>query len=177
MATAFHVNGTAEIKTGTGSAGALELLGHTINGVEIDVTPVVRPIYTDAAGGDDGIPATERKAGEIAVIHADLIVYDEAVLLKVRKGTETTTEGVMLGAGTILDNVAVGSTGVHGYYRLLILSPDDSLPWNFLTARLLRKPVRISTKENVWRLAWQAIPYVGTANTEAAVVLYNRTTS
>lgn len=177
MATAFHVNGTAETKTGTGSSGTLELLGHSIMGVDIDVQPVVRPIYTDAAGGEDGIPAAERKVGEIAVISGEFIVYDEAVLAKVRKGTETTTEGVMLGAGSILDTTAVGGSGVKGYYRLLILSPDDGLPWNFLAARLLRKPVRLSTKENVWRLAWQAIPYVGTGNTMAAVVLYNRTTS
>jgi hypothetical protein len=177
MPKTFHVNGVAELSTGTGSAGALELLGHTVNGVEIEPQILKRPIYTDAGGGDDGVPVTHRKVGEIHVVSADVIVYDEAVMAKVRRGTENTTEGVMVGAGTILDNVVVGGTGAHGYYRLLISSPDDGVPWNYLTAHLMRAPRRLSTKETVYRLQWEAIPYVGTGTTMAGVVLFNRVTS
>lgn len=181
MATAFHVNGVAEIKVGTGNSGALELLGHSIDGVDIDPQIVKRPIYTDAGGGEGGIPAAHQNVGEIHIVSADVIVYDVAVMAKVRKGMPNLvaggTEGVMQKAGVILDSTAVGGSGVGGYYRLLILSPDDSEPRNYLYAHLMKKPRRVSTKNTVYRLQWECIPYIGTANTMASVVLFNTTTS
>lgn len=181
MAKDFHVNGVAEIKVATGASAALELLGHAVDGVEIDPQIIRRPVYTDASGGPDGIPATYREVGEIHMIRANVIVYDVAVMAKVRKGgsalVNAVTEGVMQKAGRILDATAMGGTGVGGFYRLLILSPDDSEPRNYLYAHLLRKPRRLSTVETVYRMEWEAIPFVGTGNTMAAVTLFNTTTS
>lgn len=181
MATAFHVNGVAEIKVGTGSAGALELLGHSVDGVEIDPQIIQFPIFTDSGGGPGGIPAAHQEVGEIHVISADVIVYDVAVMVKVRKGfsalVNTITEGVMQKVGRVLDTTVVGGSGIGGYGRLTILSPDDSEPRNYLYSRLIRKPRRLSTKVTVYRLQWEAIPYIGTANTMAAVVLHNTTTT
>ncbi len=181
MATAFHVNGVAEIKVGTGSTAALELLGHTVDGVDIDPQIIQYPIFTDAGGGPGGIPASLQDVGEIHTISADVVVYDVAVLAKVRKGfsalTNTVTEGVMQKVGRVLDTTAVGSSGVGGLGRLLILSPDDSEPRNYLYARLVAKPRKLSTKVTIYRLRWEAIPYIGTGNTMASVVLFNTTTS
>jgi hypothetical protein len=98
MSTAFHVNGVAEVKVGLGASGALALLGHSINGVDINNRQVKLPVYTDAAGGDGGIPATYQKIGVIATVSTDIIVYDEAVMSAVRAGPETTTEGLMVPA-------------------------------------------------------------------------------
>jgi hypothetical protein len=181
MATGYHCNGVSQIKVGTGASGALELLGHAVNGVHIDPQYIKRPVYTDASGGDDGIPATHRKVGEVHIISCDLVVYDEAVLSKVREGTEgllaAVAEGVMTKAGAIFDNTAVGGSGVGGYHRLLILSPDDSTPRNYLTAHLIRAPVRRRTAEMIWGLQWEAIPYLGTGTTLAGVTLFNSTTT
>jgi hypothetical protein len=181
MATAFHVNGIAEIKVGTGTSGALETLGHTINGVYIDPQLLEEPIYTDAGGGPGGVPATHVTQGEIHIVTAELIVYDVAVLAKIRKGMEKTvnsvTEGTMQKAGQILDSTAVGGSGVGGWFRLLILSPDDSEPRNYLTARLTRKPRRMSTRNTIYELQFKCVPLYVTANSLASVVLFNTTTS
>lgn len=181
MSTAFHVNGVAEIKVGTGSADALELLGHTVDGVEIDPQIIRNPIYTDAGGGPDGIPASYIDVGEIHIIRADVIVYDVAVMAKVRKGrsalVNTITEGVMQKAGRVMDATAVGGSGVGGFGRLLILSPDDSEPRNYLYSHLRRKPRRLRTAPTVYRLEWEALPFIGTADTLAAIVLFNTTTT
>jgi hypothetical protein len=181
MATDFHVNGCAEIKVGTGSASALELLGHTVDGVEIDPIVLHRPIYTDSGGGPDGVPATKARVGEIHIIRASVIVYDKAVMVKVRQGVEgleaSKAEGIMTKSGLILDASAIGAAGNGGFYRLLILSPDDSEPRNYLYATLRRKPRRVSTKETVYQLEWEAIPFIGTAATMNDVVLFNTTTS
>jgi hypothetical protein len=181
MAKTYHVNGVAELLVGTGTAAALEQLGHTLDGVFIDPQMLEEPIYTDASGGPGGAPATFIKIGQIDIVRARVIVYDEAVLAKVRKGTETilagAAEGVMTKAGIILDNTAVGGSGVGGFHRLLILSPDDTTPRNYLTARLRRHPVRRSTREMIWDLEWAAIPYLGTGTTLAGVTLFNTTTT
>src|SRR5438552_812714 len=99
MATAFHYNGNCEVKTGTGTAGALELLGHTINGVDRDPQIIEYPVYTDAGGGEGGVPATFQRIGQIDVVSADVIVYDETVLAKIRRHPELPTEGTMGLAG------------------------------------------------------------------------------
>jgi hypothetical protein len=181
MATGYHVNGTAELQVATGTGAALELLGHTVNGVHIDPQIIQLPVFTDAGGGEQGVPATFHELGEIHVITADVIVYSEAILAKVRKGASALvngiTEGVMQKAGRILDATPVGGTGVGGLYRLLITSPDDATPRNYLYARLTRAPVRRSTLAMVWGLQWVAIPYVGTGTTMAGVVLFNQTTT
>jgi hypothetical protein len=179
METAFHVNGTAEAKVGLGASGALQLLGHSINGVDIDLRPIKFPVYTDAAGGDGGVPATYQKIGQIALVRGEFVVYDEAVMSNVRAGPEVfaaETEGTMIYAGTIMDTVPPGGSGNHGFYRLLILSPGD-VPWNFVSAHLLGSPVRLSTRVSVWRLQWEAIHFTGTANSTLGSVLYNRVTS
>lgn len=181
MATQFHPNGTAEIKVGTGSAGALELLGHSINGVDRDPNIIRYPIYTDACGGDGGVPAAHQRIGQVDRVSADVIVYDESVMAKVRQGIDlikaSLAEGVMAVAGAVLDNGTIGGSGNGGYYRLLITSPLDGRPFNYVSAILEREPVRLSTRVMVYRLSWLAIPYVGTGNTMANITLYNSTTS
>jgi hypothetical protein len=83
----------------------------------------------------------------------------------------------MTKAGLLLDNTLIGGTGVGGYHRLLVLSPDAAEPYNYLTARLIRWPVRLSTLQMVFRCQWRAIPYMGAADTMNDVVLFNATTT
>jgi hypothetical protein len=180
MATGYHVNGVAEARVGTGSAGATELLGHSVDGFDIDPEIIQIPVYDDAGGGPGGVPSTFSHIGEIHRITGNLIVYDEAVLAKVRKQSQLmATEGLMIAAGKLLDAMVQGGGGgtVGGLFRLLILSPDEAVPWNYITARLLGKGTKLCTHPLVYRLAFEAIPFKGSANTLAGVTLYNRTTS
>lgn len=180
MATAFHVNGVSEVKVNTGTAGALETLGHSVEGWDVDPEIIQIPVYDDAGGGPGGIPSTYSHIGEIHRIRGNLIVYDEAVLAKVRKhGQLMATEGLMIAAGKLIDAQVQGGGGgsVGGLIRVLLTSPDESVPWNYLTARLLGKGKRLSTHPLIYRLAWEAIPFKAAANTLAGVTLYNRTTS
>jgi hypothetical protein len=181
MATEILVNGVAELKCGTGTGGALELLGHSVDGVTRDPQIIEEPIFSDAGGGPGGVPVAHQRFGEIHIISADMLVIDKSVLGKIRKGgvalVGSVTEGVMTKAGTVLDNSQVGGSGKGGYYRLLILSPDGGEPWNYLYARLVRMPVRLSTRPSIYRLQWECIPYVGTGDTMAGVVLFNNVTT
>lgn len=169
MAAAVHVSGEALIKTGTGSASALETLGVSVDGVDIDIEDHVDPIFTDTFGPK--VPFEEQSFLQSARINIRLVFYDEAILLKLRPQLVSGTEGTMSQAGSLF-----GASGK--YFRLLILSPLDTLPWNFLYARCDRgKKVKIGTVKNVWDLNFFAIPYTGTVTSSSGAVLYNRTTS
>ena len=170
MATSIHVNGTATLKTGTGAASALELLGHSLDGVDLDFQDIREFVYSDAGGGPGNVPIDVQEFGETCVISADLIVYDEAVLTKIRKRPGQGTEGLLSAPGRLM--------GANSdFVRLLVESPTESVPWNFLYTYLRRKPVKLSTKRSIWRVQWQAIPYIGTASAATGTTLFNRTTS
>lgn len=170
MAEAVHVSGEARIKIGSGSVGALEILGVSEDGVDINIEDHVDPVMTDTFG--PRVPFDEQHFLETGTIQMRLIFYDEAILAKIRRPLlNSAAEGTMVEAGTLY-----GAAG-H-YFRLLILSPQDSLPWNFLSARMERaKRVKIGTKRNAWDLSFFAIPYTGFAGTSVGGLLYNRVTT
>lgn len=160
MAESIHVSGVSRCRTGTGSAGALEDLGVSLDGMEIDLVEFTSPVYTDERGGPEGPPVDEQNFGQIAVITGQLVKMDRAVLAKLR-GRISTTDGT-LGVAGILWGVGVK------YFRLLITSADE--PWNFPTARLLGSTVhRIGTKRTVVNVRFQAIAF-----NSGGTLLYDR---
>jgi hypothetical protein len=166
----IHVNGTTAIRTGTGGSGALELLGHSLDGVDLDFEDMREFVYSDAGGGPNMLPIDVQEFGEVCTVSADLIVYDEAVFTKIRKRPGAAAEGQLSAPGRLM--------GVNGdLYRLLIESPIEVLPWNFPTTFLQRKPIKLSTKRSIWRLRWFAFAYIGNASAAAGAVLYNRVTT
>ena len=179
---AFHVSGAAQILTSLGPSGALQTLGHSVNGVSIHLRNVKIPVYTDAGGGDGGIPATYQKLGQMAVISGDVIVYDEAAMYNVRAGSEMVTEGVMIPCGTVLDPtppggspIAPGGTGNKGFYRLVVVATaTGDLNWNFPFAHLMDTPFRVSTRTTIYRCTWEAFPWIGNRTDIVNTVLYNR---
>lgn len=168
MARQIHVSGEAAIKTGTGSSSALEDLGVSVDGVEIAVRDHTEPIFTDTFGPQ--VPFDEQQFLETALIRATLVFYDEAVMAKIRTKTGS-AEGTMGAAGALW---GAGSF----YYRLLVLSPTASRPYNFPKARLLDAfPAKVGTRKTTIDCTWFAVPYTGTAGATTSAVLYNSTTS
>ena len=172
MSQSIHVGGESQIKTGTGSAQALEILGVSVDGVDIEIEDHVSPIYTDTNGGPEGrIPFDEMGYGQTANIRAQLVFYDETILAKLRPTFVGGSEGLQDVAGTLF---GAGSK----YFRLLVLSPTDGVPWNFLKARMTgSKRVKIGVRQSVWNLSFFALPYSGSSGSTASNVLYNRTTT
>lgn len=168
MAQAVHVNGEAQIKI-TAPGGSLEVLGVSEDGVDIEIEDMVEPVYTDTFGPK--VPFDEQGFLQVAHIRARLIFYDEAVLLKLRSLPAGGTDGTMSQAGALL--------GANSkYHRVLVLSPNAVLPWNFPTARIDgSRKVKVGTKRNAWDISWFAVPYTGTSGVTTAAVLYNRTTA
>lgn len=164
MATQFHVNGEASIWIQI-PAGSLTLLGvSTADGVNIDVTEHTEEIFTDTFG--PSVPFDEQQMLEDAVIRAKLVWYDESVLVTIR-GRAGASEGAMPAAGTLWGQ------STH-YFRTLIKSPIDALPWNFPSSRLRGAlPFNRGVRRSEWGMEIYAIPYTGTQNSSAGAVLYN----
>jgi hypothetical protein len=165
----IHVNGEALFRSGTGASSALESLGVTVDGADIEIRDHTEPVFTDTAGPD--MPFDEQQFGETAIIKGQMIFYDDVVLAKHRgrpANVLAAAEGTIGNMGALW-----GAGGL--YFRLLVLSPTDSVPWNFLTARLLdAAPSKHGTRRTLWDLTWFAIPFKGAAGLTAGTVLYNR---
>lgn len=171
MATAIHVNGVCVVQTGTGADEALETLGVTVDGADVEIIDQTYPVHVDTYGGTAGVPFDEQTMLQMARIRVDLVHYDETVLAKLRPCLPNGVDGTMPAAGALF--------GVGGSYRrLLLTSPIAGLPWNFLKARVDgSRQVRLGTKHNIWRMSFLALPYSGSTVTSSGVVLYNRTSN
>jgi hypothetical protein len=170
MALAHHVFGEAAVTVGLGSAGALQVLGYSIDGVDIEINDEVEPVFDDRFG--PRVPTDEQKFLESARIRAQIIFWDETVRQNVFiRSQNNVTEGVMPGAGLLW-----GAGGF--YYRLLInvplVSPTNESPWNFLNARMMgSQPIKVGTKVSAWNMTWFAKPFT-LATSASGTVLYNR---
>jgi len=107
MAKAVQVPGVCEILTGTGSAGALESMGYSINGVDVEEDEFLIDVPGDENGGDEGPPIDIQSLGQVHTLRFDLSKYDADVVAKllpsVRGGTAGTqpTMGSLLFAGSL----------------------------------------------------------------------------
>jgi hypothetical protein len=177
MAIGPHVNGPAIIYVSAGydarsGAGGtptvLAKLGVSVDGVEVDVTPKFQAVKADTGGPD--VPVTEQATGFDATLRMDVVLYDGAVLVTTLKQPGQTSEGLMEAMGYMM--------APADYHRLFIAAPNaDGGPYNFPTARLARRPIKLSTLRSIWRLEWYAFAYVGVALTSAGAVLYNSDTT
>lgn len=160
MATAVIVAGPVLVRTGTGSASALEDLGYSANGVEIDEQPLELPVPGDENGGDEGNPIDIQTFHERHIIRMELTKFDSAVAAKVGCKFKGDTAGTM---GTIGRLFAAGS----GVYRLLLSSTNVTR--NYIAARPRRIQAVYGSKFTRLMIEWEALPSSGT--------LYNSTSS
>jgi hypothetical protein len=168
MAEQIHVNGEAHLQVGTGSGGALQLLGVSVDGVEGTIEDHTKPIMTDTFGPD--VPFDEQQFLQTATVNAALVFYDDGVLGAIR-GRASGTDGEVGQAGQLW-----GAGGL--YFRLLITSPIGSLPYNFPHARMTGSwRHKEGTQKTIWNVSFFCVPYTGVAGSTSGAVLYNRSTS
>jgi hypothetical protein len=159
------INGTAFVYVGTGTSGALELLGYTEAGVDKDIKENKREIMTDLFG--DMTPQDFQDMGMVARIVAPFIAMDRTVMAKVMGRGDRTAVGQISTPGSVL--------GVGGYaFRVAIASPADS-PWSFTKCVALSESTRLATKANPYRFEFFAWPFASyTATTGKDVPLWTR---
>lgn len=162
MAATINVAGASPVYVDTGSAHALELLGYTADGCEIDFPGYFLDVPVDDHGGESGDPADVQYMGDTARIQLNLTKWDEAVADKIRPRLYGGSVGVVGTRGSLMIGGALT-------YRLLINSPTR--PYNFPVV-IFRDAHRINkgTKYSTWVNGGVAYP-------NASSVLYNATTS
>jgi hypothetical protein len=112
------------VSVGTGPANALQLLGWTVNGCEINHENVWEDVPGDQGGGEGGIPIDVQMFGQIARIHLEMSKWDPAV--------QNLLEASVNANGTQLNMITAGKTVVPGtlnfqnfaFFRLLINPPQ-----------------------------------------------------
>lgn len=163
MSALVQVPGACLVKTNTGSTGALESLGYSINGVEVSEEMLTEDVPGDQNGGEGGPPVDIQDFGHIARIRMELSVWDFTVAGKIRgrlnaatsSYTPTPGAGISPTPGTlIVANIL--------HFRLLLLPTIAGDAMNFLAA-VPREPYAINLGTKFARLIfeWIAYPPVG----------------
>lgn len=160
MAAAVIVAGPVLVRTGTGSASALEDLGYSANGVQIIEETRELPVPGDENGGDEGNPIDIQYFHERHIIRMELTKFDSAVAAKIGCKFKGDTAGTM---GTIGRLFAAGS----GIYRVLLSSTNVTR--NYLACRPIHIEAVYGSKFTRLMIDFEALPSNGT--------LYNSTTS
>ncbi len=129
MAMTVVVPGPVLVRSGTGSAGALEDLGYSVNGIDVDEEMRTLDVPGDEHGGEAGIPIEEQYLGEFHILRMELSRFDTAVLAKIGAKLRGGTTGTLGTMGTLF-----GASG--SYYRILLLGA--AVTRNYLACRPLR---------------------------------------
>ena len=145
----FAVNGPSLIYVGTGGGGALQLLGYTDQGTDVEVMENKAEIYSDIFG--PMTPHDFQDMGMMARIVAPLIAMDRTVLATVTGRGDRSAVGQVSTPGLVI--------GTDWAFRVGIASTFDS-PWSF--SRCLMRPrfgTRLATKANPFRVEFFAWPW------------------
>jgi len=165
----FTVNGSALVYVGTGSAGALELLGYTQDGVDTDIQEKKGEIFTDIFG--PMVPHDFQDFGMDANIRAPMIAMDSAIFAKVINRGDRTTLGGINTPGLVFGN--------GGYLIRVAIAAPLNTPWSF--SKCLLRPghgTKLATKANPYMLSWYAFPWAAVSTTSGKdTPLFTRTLS
>lgn len=112
-----NVAGKLEVWLNTGGGGALEFLGYTINGAEIEEVTFMSNVPGDANGGTEGPPVDVQHMGDLHYVRLEMGQFFDSVLSKIRSRLRGVTEGSSITPGTL-----IACSGL--YYRLLLYGPN-----------------------------------------------------
>lgn len=162
MAEAVIVPGPCQIKLNTGTAGALESLGWTINQVDIEEQVKFEEVFGDQNGGEQGNPIEFQHLGLMDVISMELSKFDWAVAQKVAQrinGTTSSYSGTKAAGTSPTPGTLLFST--TSYYRLLLVPTDATYIRNYPIAVCL-DPINsnLSAKYQRRMLRWMCFPPV-----------------
>jgi hypothetical protein len=153
----YTVNGPATIFVGTGTSGAYQLLGYTIDGADIQIEELSKEIMTDVMGD---APQDVQNMGMTARITAPLIAMDRTVLATVTGRGDRAAAGQISTIGLV--------RGMAGFlFAVGIASPADA-PWAFPYCYM--KPgfgTKLASKANPFRCEFYAIPFAPYTQTAA----------
>lgn len=171
MIDGYTINGSALVYVGTGTAFALELLGYTDNGVDIQINTNKSEIFTDIYG--PMTPHDFQDMGMTARVVAPLVAIDRTVFGKlITRGDNSGSGGVTQG----LLNTAGLPVGVNSFYVPVVIASPFDVNWKFSYC-LVRPTVgtRLATKINPLRVEFLAWPFQSfTATTAKNAVLWVR---
>lgn len=125
MAEIVVVDGPAVIKVGTGTASALETLGYTEDGAQIQENIFSIDVPGDQNGGPEGPPIDIQYLGEFHIVRLNLTKWDVAIEAKCSPRLLGGTAGAVGTPGTLWH-------AESKFYRLLIHT--TSRPRNYLAA-------------------------------------------
>lgn len=166
MADGFHINGPCLLYPSTGPGGSLELLGYTVDGVDVQVTHNLSEVMTDVMG--PMTPHDLQDMGEVAVVTCPLMVSYRDCLKRVMGRGDKPAEGTLNSPGLLL-----GQSGAS--FLLGVTSPGDE---PYLFDNVVWRPdarVKLSTKAQPFVIqffGWPRLPF--TATTGRGARLYSR---
>jgi len=158
MAHAIHVPGAVQIQvsTGSGTPGAMEILGYTINGADITHDVLMSDVPGDQNGGDEGPPIDIQYFGQTARVRLELSSWDKlvaSVLLSRFQGGDYQNAATTHTVGTLL---SANSKGFRLHLKAETLGVDAPLTGsiNFLFA-VPRSPVEFNKGTKFARLMFE----------------------
>lgn len=165
------VHGACEVQVGTGSAGALESLGWTIDGPDEEYEPFYAEVKGDQNGGQEGPPIEWQYLGELVHLRLELSRFNPAIFQKLQAIERGGTAGVIGTPGDLM-------FGSGKYTRVLLNSPTS--PVNFPTCIINRATYQRRTKYSQPTLEFTAAGLTDGAGVlvfGAGGILYNSSTS
>lgn len=162
MSLAVQVAGAALIQVDTGAAYALEDLGYTANGVDIEQQARWLDVPGDEFGGEAGVPLDAQYMGEMHIIRIDLTKYDPGVVEKLAP---------RLYGGTAGSIGVVGTLALAGSKTFRVLIKSANAPRNYLRC-IPREPIALNKGSRFSRLQMTF-----EAHRDGSGVLYNSTIS
>lgn len=173
MAEIVQVPGPCEILVGTGTSAALEHLGWTLDGAEVEEQVKLLEVFGDQNGGEEGIPIEWQHLGLMDIITLNFTKFDTTVAQKIvqRINPGSSSYGGTIAAGTspTPGTLLLGTTST---YRLLLNPTVAGFIRNYLVAIPI-DPItsNTGTKHQKRLQRWFAFPPV------AGGTLWNTTNS
>ncbi len=175
MASAIVVTGAAEIQIGTGTAGALEHLGYTRDGVNLRFDGYFLDVKTDDAGGEGGPGADSQYLGATCNISMEMTKWDSAVSNKLINRLNIVGQT----AGTVSTAVIGGLMITGGYTHRILITLTSGLTSNPTGAGVINFPI-VLLKEAIELnkgTKYSTLRLDGVAWTSSAGLLFNTSTS
>lgn len=153
MAVAVQVAGLVTIQVDTGSSHALETLGYSVNGVDIEENIFTLDVQGDEHGGDSGPPIDVQYLGQVDTVRMELSKWDDAILDKIRarlwnSGFTTPAAGQVLSAD-------IGSLFFGGskFFRLVLDAANSGFDRDYIKV-IFREPIVVNrgVKHSIARL-------------------------
>lgn len=164
MAIAISVDGPCNVKVDTGTSNALEQLGYSADGIDVELEPFNLDVPGDQNGGGDGIPIDVQHFNSVARFTMELTKFDEAIYAKIANMVNDL--GVTAAGTQVVSAGALYAANSNGFR--VLLQPTNR-PVNFLLCIPQKISRNKSSKYTRCTIEWLAYPVSG--------FLWNETTA